>query len=87
MIFDRVGDQLQLYIYGATDTSVLLTIMLGQIIYDLSLALARGGASVSAFQKRSLIASQLRHLEFWNVTYMVILSTISHLVIELLTLN
>jgi len=66
---DRVGDQVQLYTYKATDTSTPLTIMLDHIIYELSWALARGGASVGAFQNRPLIGSQLRHCQFWYVTF------------------
>ena len=38
-------------------------------------------------QNRPLIASQLRYCQFWNATFMVILSTLSHLVVKLLTLK
>ena len=69
MIVDRVGDQVQLYSYKATDTSVSLTVMLDHITYELSWALARGGASVGAFQNSPLIGSQLRHFQFWYVTF------------------
>jgi len=46
VIVDRVADQVQLHVYRATDTSISLTIMLDHIIYELSWALARVGASV-----------------------------------------
>jgi len=68
VIVDRVGDQVQLYSYKAIDTSIPLTITLNHIIYELSWALARGGASVGAFKNRPLIGSQLRHSQFWYVT-------------------
>jgi hypothetical protein len=69
MIEDRVGDQVQLYSYKTIDTSIPLTIMLNHIIYELSWALAWGGASVRALQNRRLIGSQLRRCQFWCVTF------------------
>jgi len=69
MIVDRVGDQVQLYSYKATDTSIPLTIMLNDIIYEISWALARGGASVGALQNRPLIGPQLRHCQLQCVTF------------------
>jgi len=69
VIVDRVGDQVHLYTCKATDTSILLTITLDHIIYELSWTLARGGASVGAFQNRPLIGSQLPHCQFWYVTF------------------
>ena len=77
MIVDRVGDQVQLYSYKATDTSIPLTIMLNPIIYELSWALAREGALLRALQNRPLIGSQLRHCQFCVLSFTVILSTLS----------
>ena len=51
MIVDRGGDEVQLYSYKATDTSIPFTITLDHIINEVSWALARGGVSVGAFQK------------------------------------
>jgi len=48
---DRGGDQVQWHSNKATDASIPLTITLDYITYELSRALARGGASVGAFQK------------------------------------
>ena len=42
---------------------------------------------MGAFQNSPLIGSQLCHLQFWYVTVMVILSTLSHLVMNVLTLQ
>jgi len=42
--------------------------MLGHILYELPLALARGRASVGACQNRPLIASLLRHFKFLYIT-------------------
>ena len=44
-------------------------VMLDHVIYGLSRALARTGASVGAFPNRPLIGSQLRHCQFWYVTF------------------
>ena len=51
MIAATGGDQVQWYPYKTTDTSIPLTTMLDHITHTLSWALARGEASVGAFQK------------------------------------